>query len=85
MKEIEPDKLKYSINVLERAIRINYSRRSRAKFKHCKLLINPMELVNYGLLDVGKIEEIYQIGYRCAHEVLEDFDDLSLFQATIKD
>lgn len=84
MKKIHPDKLKYSINVLERAIRINYSRRSRAKFKHCALLINPMELVNYGLLDVGKIEEIHEIGYRSAHKVLENFDDLSLFQNTIK-
>lgn len=83
MNKIEPDKLRYSINVLERAIRINYSRRSRAKFKHCKLLINPMELVNYGLLDVGKIEEIYQIGYNCARAVLQEKDDLSSFQNTL--
>ena len=80
LNKIQPDKLKYSINVLERAIRINYSKRSRAKFKHCKLMINPMELVTYGLLDVGKIEEIYDIGYSCTCEVLGNIDDIKSFQ-----
>ena len=43
-------------------------------------MINPMELVTYGLLDVGKIEEIYDIGYSCTCEVLGNIDDIKSFQ-----
>ena len=60
---IQPESLKYSVNVLERAIRINYSERSMRKFEACDILIRPPKLADYGLLDVGKLEEIYQIGY----------------------
>ena len=78
--EIEPEELKYSVNVLERAIRINYSKRSHAKFKHCKLMIAPLKLVKYGLLDVGKIDEIFQIGYESTYDEISKLKDLSFFQ-----
>lgn len=71
---IQPESLKYSVNVLERAIRINYSRRSLRKFAHCKLVIRPLDLSRFGLLDVGKLEEIYQIGYQTASELLSKMD-----------
>ena len=80
LNKISPDGLKYSVNVLERAIRINYSKRSRAKFRHCGLLINPPRLVDYGLLDIGKIKEIYQIGYDSAIDAIKENDHLEQFQ-----
>lgn len=80
LNRISPKGLKHSINVLERAIRINYSKRSRAKFRHCGLLINPAKLVKYNLLDIGKIEEIYQIGYESALETIKENDHLEQFQ-----
>lgn len=80
LNKIDPNDLKYSVSVLERAIRINYSKRSHAKFKHCDLMVNPLKLVNFGLLDVGKLEEIYQIGYESACEALLKFDDLNKLQ-----
>lgn len=80
LNRISPDGLKHSVNVLERAIRINYSKRSRAKFRHCALLINPAKLVNYGLLDIGKIEEIYQIGYESALDEIMKNGSLEQFQ-----
>lgn len=67
---IQPESLKYSINVLERAIRINYSKRSMRKFEACHLLIRPRKLVQYGLLEVNKLEEIYRVGYESAKEAL---------------
>ena len=79
--EIEPEDLKYSVNVLERAIRINYSKRSHVKFQHCRLMFAPVRLVKYGLLDVGKIDEIYQIGYEGAYHEIATCGDLSQFQA----
>ena len=84
LSKIEPAGLKHSINVLERAIRINYSKRSRKKFQDCNLMISPLELVNYGLLDVGKMDEIYQIGYRCTLEVLSRSQELEQLQVNIR-
>ena len=68
---IQAESLKYSVNVLERAIRINYSKRSMGKFDACDLLIRPSKLVQYGLLDVNKLEDIYQIGYEAARSELQ--------------
>lgn len=81
LSPISPDNLKYSVSVLERAIKINYSKRSYLNFSDCDMLIRPMKLVNYGLLDVSKIQEIYDIGYESANEQLEELsrDDLRLF------
>lgn len=73
LNKIGLNELKYSINVLERAIRINYSKRSHSKFNHCELLINPLRLVDYGLLDVGKLDEIFEIGYESACQALVNF------------
>jgi len=76
LSTVSPDSLKYSVNVLERAIKINYSTRSHLKFADCDIVIRPMELVNYGLLDVSKMQEIFEIGYRSAKEQLEESDCL---------
>lgn len=80
LNKIAPNGLKYSVNVLERAIRINYSKRSLAKFRHCKLMIKPEKLVKFGLLDIGKIEEIYHIGYESAIDAIRKHDHLEQFQ-----
>ena len=74
LNAIQPESLKYSVNVLERAIRINYSIRSLRKFTHCEVVVRPLELSRYGLLDVGKLDEIYQIGYQAASEMLRGLD-----------
>lgn len=80
LNRISPNGLKHSVNVLERAIRINYSKRSREKFQHCGLLINPSRLVDFGLFDIGRIEEIYQIGYDSAIDAIRKTDHLEQFQ-----
>ncbi|MGI9530633.1 patatin-like phospholipase family protein [Lutimonas sp.] len=71
LNKIAPMELKNSLKVLERAIRINYSKRSLAKFKHCDLMFQPKKLHDYALLDIGKIDEIFAIGYECAIETLK--------------
>lgn len=68
---IPAENLKYSVNVLERAIRINYSKRSRRKFDTCDIFFRPAKLVQYGLLDVNKLDVIYQIGYEAACKELQ--------------
>ena len=77
---ISPDSLKYSVSVLERAIKINYSKRSNLKFADCDLMIRPLKLVDFGLLDVNKMDQIYQIGYQSAKEELSRFHNLDLLR-----
>ena len=84
LNKIAPDRLKHSVNVLERAIRINYSKRSRAKFRHCQLMIKPEKLVNYGLLDIGKIDEIFRIGYQTAIDTIRKNEHLEQLQQKVK-
>jgi len=84
LNRIEPDRLKYSVSVLERAIRINYSKRSHAKFKNCFLMVNPLELVDFGLLDVGKMDRIYQIGYESANRAIHMLDNLEQIQNKVR-
>jgi NTE family protein len=84
LSRIEPNGLKYSVSVLERAIRINYSKRSHSKFKHCMLMVNPLELVDFGLLDVGKVDQIYQIGYESACMAIRNFDNLEQIQNKVR-
>lgn len=74
LSPITPDRLKYSVSVLERAIKINYSKRSYLNFTDCDIVFRPMKLVNYGLLDVSKMQEIFDIGYKCAKEQLEKLE-----------
>jgi NTE family protein len=83
LSAITPDDLKYSVSVLERAIKINYSKRSYLNFRDCDILIRPMKLVKYGLLDVSKMQEIYDIGYDSTNEQLEEIstDDLRRFHS----
>jgi NTE family protein len=83
LSTIEPESLKYSVSVLERAIRINYSKRSHLKFAHCDVMINPIKLVDYGLLDVSKMRDIYNIGYEGAIEQLEQCEFLDLLRTPV--
>ena len=38
----------------------------------CDIVIEP-DLRGYSYLDVGKMEEIYEIGYRSAYKIMEDY------------
>jgi len=43
-------------------------------------MVNPLELVDFGLLDMGKVDQIYQIGYESACKALRKFDNLKQIQ-----
>jgi NTE family protein len=62
LSDIKAEKLKYGVDVLERAIRINFSNASAQKFSQCDLLIYP-PLTKFGTFDKNHIDEIFNIGY----------------------
>ncbi|MBE0423111.1 MAG: patatin-like phospholipase family protein [Lutibacter sp.] len=62
LDEIKADNLKYAVDLLQRAIRINFSNASAQKFSQCDLLIYP-PLSKFGMFDKNHIDEIFNIGY----------------------
>ena len=74
LAKINATKLKHSYNVLDRAIRINFSNGSTQKFTKCDLLIHPKELTNYGLFDKNKLTEIFNIGYQTALKMIRAYE-----------
>jgi len=62
--KIEANGLRHSLNVLDRAIKINFSNSSKLKFSECDLLIYLDSLNEYSLFDKNHINEIFNIGYQ---------------------
>ena len=71
LEQLPKHGFRYAFEVLQRAIRINFSNRSKQKFGQCDLLIHPSGMNKYGLLDVNKIDEIFLLGYEAAIKTLE--------------
>ncbi|MFZ2283845.1 MAG: patatin-like phospholipase family protein [Lutibacter sp.] len=76
LDEIKADNLKYAVDVLQRAIRINFSNASAQKFSHCDLLIYP-SLSKFGMFDKNHIDEIFNIGYETTINKLKDVKKLT--------
>lgn len=77
INEIKAESLKYATDVLERAIRINFSNASFQKFPQCNLLIYP-PLSKFGMFDKNHIDEIFNIGYETTQNELKKFEKYSL-------
>jgi len=70
----EQKELSNSIRVIERAMEILIDKDSREKASLCDIYLDFPELSKYSILDFGKMEEIFRIGYEKAkfyeHEFL---------------
>jgi len=73
ISDIKAESLKYGVDVLERAIRINFSNASAQKFSQCDLLIYP-PLSKFGMFDKNHIDEIFNIGYETTKNKLKNVD-----------
>lgn len=62
--------------IINRIIRIATSGITRDRKADCDVFIQPDELNDYGLFDVRKIDEIYQLGYAHAQKLKEEFINL---------
>jgi len=69
--KIKANNLRHSLNVLDRAIKINFLNGSLLKFSECDLLIQPDSLNKYGLFDKNGINEIFNIGYQTTLNALQ--------------
>ncbi|TRO66624.1 patatin-like phospholipase family protein [Christiangramia sabulilitoris] len=72
LKEIEPNGLKHSYQVITRAYQISLDHQCHANFKDCDLVIIPRELENHGLFSLKNIDKIFEIGYQESRKVLKN-------------
>lgn len=61
--------------IAERAFHISMRNQEEEKEKLCDIYIEPDGVDQYGLLDISKAAEIFELGYRKASEVLEKAKD----------
>lgn len=60
--------------ITERAFRLSIGRGITEMGRECDLFIEPTRLAKFGLMDLGKGKEMFDIGYEAARELLEDFE-----------
>ncbi len=66
------EKIVSAIAVIERSFHLSIRAKVEEKAKLCDLFIDPDELRDYGLTDLGRGREMFDIGYRKAMELLEE-------------
>jgi len=54
-------------DVLDRAIHLSFREKVYRSAEGCSLFIEPKELAGYGLFDLKKIQEIFDVGYNYTH------------------
>ena len=78
------NQLRHSYNIVERAYHIKSANDSIPKFEKCDLVILPMELSNYGMFAFKKTNEIFELGYRIASELLDSISTTLFTDDTVE-
>lgn len=80
VREIEPNEIRSSLKVLERAFSISTGTIPYLKFKHCDVVVEPKELAGYNLFDRKNVDKMYEIGYREGKKMIELIQNLEDYQ-----
>ncbi|MCE5347924.1 MAG: patatin-like phospholipase family protein [Bacteroidales bacterium] len=68
------EKISGLITIAERTFNLNMSKEVLEKAGKFDMLVAPPDLINYGVLDPEKAEEIFQLGYKATKEKLKEID-----------
>jgi NTE family protein len=74
LRRIGASDLDSMLDVTQRALEIGMFQAARVKFGLCDAILCPDELENYGTFDTKHVREIFQIGYRAAHQQLDQIE-----------
>lgn len=69
--QYEEKNIKSMMKVVERTFYLNLSSNIRSSMQYCDMFIEPQEIKNYGLFEVSKAREIFDVGYNAAMKTLE--------------
>jgi NTE family protein len=72
LKKMDKSALDGMFDILERVYHISTRYDTVRKAKHCDWLIQPEELVDFNIFDMGRAEEAFEIGYRAAEPVVQE-------------
>lgn len=68
IRPVETKAMWNSFNLMQRSYELISHAQSCSKFSHCDYLFSPDELYPFGLLNTGKLEVVYRLGYEKALE-----------------
>ena len=74
IESIGPKDMDSIVEVLSRSIRLSMRGPYKSKHDQCDLLIYPMEISQYDTFAMGKLEEIFELGYEEAKKVLTNWE-----------
>jgi NTE family protein len=82
-EKIKIGDLKHAHNVMERAYHIMISNSTITKFKDCDILIRPLNMGNFGMFSLNKIDTIFDLGYTAAKKALVSYNGPQMPNITI--
>ncbi len=75
-----PNNPKYRINsiksMIERTFHLAVYNNVKERQKHCDIFIEPPDLINFGLFEISKAKDIFNVGYEYTHKILEESSDI---------
>lgn len=83
VESITIKELKYSHQVIERALKLRALKDDYDKFKGCDLMISPKELSKYSTFDKKHINMIFNVGYNATIAALSKSDLFKTEQAQL--
>lgn len=76
LKNAKPEDIRSTLKVMERIFHLTVHYQAVQKYHHCDVVIVPQEVSKFGTFDRGHFEEIFEIGYKAAHEKREELIQL---------
>jgi NTE family protein len=67
-KDLLPTDLRSTMSVMERLFHLSIHHHSVQKYHLCDVVVAPQELAAFGTFDRAHFDEMFEIGYRAAHE-----------------
>lgn len=68
LKDMQPESIKSTLMIMERVFHLSLHHHSVQKYHLCNLVIVPQEVAKFGTFDRGNFEEIFELGYKAAHQ-----------------
>ncbi len=68
LKDANPESIKSTFTVMERVFHLAIHHHSVQKYHFCDEVIIPYDVAKFGTFDRSNFEEIYELGYKAAHQ-----------------
>ncbi len=77
-KDLQPGDIKNTLSVMERLFHLSIHHHSVQKYHLCNVVIAPQELAAFATFDRSHFDEMFEIGYKAAHEKRAEIEAMLL-------